>query len=224
MSFSRFAAIGASLVAGVTLASCASSSAPIPGTGPNQSVINFPGGSARVHFIMGSPQLNLGVNNADLYIDNQLAFPNFFYAGCQGPSAAGPCAVVPLAAISPATSGPVLTGPATPYIELPIGVHDFKLVQHGTLAPAFLDQTIKLTSGQKLAIVAEGDAGYHTTTWAVFVEPVYQTPVGIRASSVFNASPNAGTSDFWYNCPSVACTDGVHSGTLLAGGLTVGNS
>jgi hypothetical protein len=206
MSFSRFAAIGASLVAGVTLASCAGSNAPIPGTGPNQSVINFPGGSARVEFVMGSPQLNLGVTNADLYIDNQLAFPNFFY---------------PYSAPSPAASGPTIIGPVTPFIELPFGVHDFKLVQHGTLAPTFLDQTITIKAGTKYMLVAEGDAGFHTTTWGVFILPTYSTANGSIAISYLNASPKAGTTDFWYNCPvpGPACRTKINSA-----GVTVGTT
>jgi len=201
MSLTRFAGLGIALMAGVTLASCASSSAFFPATGPNTQINGFPGGSARVHFIMGSPQVNVGVNNTDLYIDNVLAFTNFFYAGCAGPAAPNPCLVVPLAPIVPATSGAVI-GPATPYIALPIGRHDFKLVQHGTLAPAYIDLVFTLAANTKYAFVASGDAGYSTTGWRVFTEPVYQTPAGNRAASVFDASPESFGVNFIYGCGS----------------------
>ncbi|HME82913.1 MAG TPA: hypothetical protein VKF82_12690 [Candidatus Eremiobacteraceae bacterium] len=211
MSFSRLAALGLALLAGVTLASCASSSAPLPATGPNPQTFTFPGGAARIEFIQGSPNLNLTVTNTDLYIDNKLAFPNFSY---------------PYALPNPANSGPVIVGPVTPFIALPIGAHDFKLVQHGTLSPAFLDATITLKAGQKIALVAEGDAAYHTTQWAEWLLPVYATPAGIRATSVFNASPNARANvDVWYNCNAPAlCGDGTHSGTKLASALVLGTA
>jgi hypothetical protein len=195
------------LVAGVTLASCASSQTPLPASGPFGQPIGFPGGSARVQFVEGSPNLNLTVNNTDLYIDNKLAITNFAY----------PYAPVYV----PTPSGPVV--PVTPYIELPVGPHDIKLVQHGTLQPAFLDQIVTVASGQKITVVAEGDAAYHTTTFGIFTMPVYQTPVGIRATSVLNASPNAGSIDFWYSCPAPAlCGDGTNLGTAIGTGITVG--
>jgi hypothetical protein len=223
MSFSRLAAVGAVLAAGVTLASCASSASPIAASGPNPAAIGFPGGSARVHFIQGSPQLNLLVNNTDVYIDNKLAFPNFYYPFA-GPGGAGCPATGAVIPVVPATSGPVCVGPVTPYIELPIGQHDFRLVKHGTAQPTFLEAVVTLKANTKYAIVAEGDAGYFTTTFGVFIEPVYATPVGIRSSSVFNASPLAGTLDFWYGCanPNGPCTSTGFTGTLLGGGITVG--
>jgi hypothetical protein len=192
------------LVAGVTLASCASSQTPLPASGPFGQPIGFPGGSARVHFIQGSPQLNLGVTNTDLYIDNKLAFPNFYY---------------PYSAPVPATSGGV-TGPVTPYIELPVGPHDFKLVQHGTLAPTFLDQIITLKAGQKVAMIAEGDAGFHTTAFAEFLEPVYATSNGAVAGSTFNASPKAGTIGLYYNCP----LPGASCASSIGSAVTVGTA
>jgi hypothetical protein len=79
MSFSRFAAIGASLVAGVTLASCASSSAPIPGTGPNSQSLSFAGNNIGV--LQGSPNLNLGITVVDFYIDGNLAAPGLGWTG-----------------------------------------------------------------------------------------------------------------------------------------------
>lgn len=70
MSFSRLAALAVALTAGVTLASCASSSAPIAGTGPNSQVFSVP--ASIVQFIQGSPNLHLGITNVDLYIDGKL--------------------------------------------------------------------------------------------------------------------------------------------------------
>jgi hypothetical protein len=177
MSFSRLAAVGAVLAAGVTLASCASSASPIAASGPNPAAVGFPGGSARVHFIQGSPQLNLLVNNTDMYIDNKLAFTNFTY---------------PFAAPNPALSGPTVVGPVTPYIELPIGQHDIRLVQHGTTNPTFLELVFTFKANTKYAIIAQGDAGDSSTGFGVFVEPSYNTAAGNAAVSVFNASPRMG--------------------------------
>ncbi len=90
-------------------------------------------------------------------------------------------------------------------------------------SPTFLDQIVTVAAGQKITVVAEGDAAYHTTTFGIFTMPVYQTPVGIRAVSVLNASPNAGTLDFWYSCPAPAlCGDGTNAGTAIGTGITVG--
>jgi len=187
MSFSRLAAIGLSLLAGVTLASCASSSAPLPATGPNPQTISFPGGAAHVRFIQGSPNLNLGITVADLYIDGT-------YAGTFG----------------------YFTGTTTIY-NLPIGVHDFKLTQTGTLFPVFLEKTMTFAANNKYAVIAEGDAGFHTTQLALFIEPHYNTPVGTNAISFFNASPKAGTVDFYYNCPvgGPACKTKAGSGVIV---------
>lgn len=77
MSFSRLAAIGAALVAGVTLASCYSSSAPIPSTGFNPQPVGFAGNNIGV--LQGSPNLNLGLTVADFYLDGKLAAPGLFY-------------------------------------------------------------------------------------------------------------------------------------------------
>lgn len=73
MSLSRLAALGLAFMAGVTLASCASSSAPFPGTGPNPQHFSFQGNNIGV--LQGSPNMNLGITVADFYIDNQLAAP-----------------------------------------------------------------------------------------------------------------------------------------------------
>lgn len=208
MSFSRLAAVGAVLAAGVTLASCVSSASPMGASGPNPAAIGFPGGSGRVMLVQGSPNLNLTVTNTDVYIDNKLAFTNFFY---------------PFSAAVPAVTGAVAVGPVTPFIELPLGKHDFRLVQHGTTAPTFLEAVINVANGSKQAIVAEGDAGYDVPTFAVWTLPVYTTPAGIRATSTLNASPNAGSIDVWYTCPVPAlCGDGVNTGTALTTGRTVG--
>ncbi|MBV8172638.1 MAG: DUF4397 domain-containing protein [Candidatus Eremiobacteraeota bacterium] len=163
----------------------------MPGTGPNPQTISFPGGSARVEFVQGSPNLNLGISTVDVYIDNKLAFPGVPY------------------------------GASTPFIELPIGAHDFKLVQAGTLNPVFLDQVVTLKANTKYAMVAEGDAGFHTTTLGVFILPTYATANGSIAISYLNASPKAGTTDFWYNCPTPgpACRQELTN----AAGVTVGS-
>ena len=203
MSFSRLAAVGAVLAAGVTLASCASSSAPIAASGPNPAAIGFPGGSARVHFIQGSPQLNLAVNNLDVYIDGKLAFPNFVY---------------PFAAPVPAISGPVVVGPVTPYIELPIGTHDFRFTQHGTVAPVFLDATFTLKANTKYAIIPRGDAGNSSVSLGFYTEAIYNTSNAGAATSVFNASPRAGSVDFLSNSLN-SNTD-----TVVALGLGLGSA
>lgn len=69
MSLSRFAALGAALMAGVTLASCASSSAPIAASGPQAQPFSFAGNNIGV--LQGSPDLNLGLVAADFYVDNR---------------------------------------------------------------------------------------------------------------------------------------------------------
>ena len=220
MSFSRLAAVGAVLAAGVTLASCVSSANPMGASGPNPDAIGFPGGSARVHFIQGSPQLNLGVNNLDVYIDNKLAFTNFEYpfacfpAGINCPGSNGPVV------LSPAPTGPVVVGPVSPYIELPIGTHDFRFLQHGTGAPVFLEAQFTLKANTKYAIIPEGDAGFHTTAVGIFVEPVYNTSNGAVAASTFNASPKAGTIGMYYNCP----LPGASCQSSIGSAVTVGNA
>jgi len=214
MSFSRLAAVGAVLAAGVTLASCASSAFPVAASGPNQNPIGFPGGSARVVFVQGSPQLNLGVNNTDLYIDGKLAVTNFFY----------PPAFAP---ISPAPSGPVVVGPVTPYIELPIGVHDIRLTQHGSGAPVFQDFAITLKANTKYAVVYQGDAVDGTAGVGIWVQPVYNTANSGAAVSVFNASPR--TAKAGAACTPTCRTDvleiafNVATDTVVATGLTVGS-
>jgi hypothetical protein len=204
MSFSRLAAVGAALTAGVTLASCVSSASPMAASGPNPAAIGFPGGSARVHFLQGSPQLNLGVNNLDIYIDNKLAFTNFFY---------------PFAASVPAVTPPVVVGPVTPYIELPIGLHDFRFTQHGSATTVFLETTFTLKANTKYAIIPEGDAGFSSTTVGIFIEPIYATSNGAVAVSYFNASPKAGGTDFWYNCPvgGPPCRTKINGGAVQVG-------
>ena len=211
MSFSRLAAVGVVLAAGVTLASCVSSASPMPASGPNPVPVGAPGGSGRVMLVQGSPNLNLTVNNTDVWIDGKLAFTNFVY---------------PFSAANPAISGPIVVGPVTPFIELPLGKHVFNLVQHGTGAPVFLSATINITNGSKQALVVAGDAGYSTTRFVVWTLPVYTTPAGIRAASIVNASPNAGSIDFWYSCNAPAnCGDGTNAGTLFGtAGITVGTS
>jgi hypothetical protein len=211
MSFSRLAAVGAALAAGVTLASCASSAAPVAASGPNPAAVGAPGGAARVHFIQGSPQLNLGVNNLDVYIDNKLAFPNFVYP-FTGLTIAG--------APVPAVSGPVVVGPVSPYIALPIGTHNFRFLQHGTGAPVFAEANFTLKAGTKYAIITQGDAGFGTVGVGIFIEPVYATSNGAIAISYFNASPKAGSTDFWYNCP----VGGLACKTRAASAVTVGSA
>ena len=177
MSLSRFAALAAALLAGVTLESCASSSAFVAASGPNPQPFSV--NAARVRFIQGSPDLNVGVTTVDLYIDNRFA------------------GTFPYGAVSPDV------------YSLPAGVHDFRLVQHGTLAPVFLDKQFTLTAGTKYAVVAAGDAGEAAlcppvasptrTCLMLFVEPKYNTAAGNTAVSVFNASPRAGFVDFRAN-------------------------
>lgn len=176
MSFSRFAAIGASLVAGVTLASCASSSAPIPGTGLNGQVVSFQG--AILFFLQGSPQLNLGISTVDLYIDGK--FSGTYPYGCSGPPVCfgdEPLSVPPL------------------LFNLPAGPHDFKLTQVGTLNPVFLEKVLTLKAGTKYALVAAGDAGNSNTRFDLFVVPHYNTTTANASVTVFNASSRAGTVD-----------------------------
>jgi hypothetical protein len=183
----------------------------MPASGPNPAAIGFPGGSARVHFIQGSPQLNLGVTNADLYIDNKLAFTNFFYA---------------FAPPVPAISGPLVIGPVTPYIELPIGQHDFRLVQHGTAFPTFLETVVTLKANTKYAAIAQGDAGDSSTAFGLYVEPVYNTSNAGAAVSVFNASPR--TKNEAVACAPTCTMDflanalNINTDTLIGSGLTVG--
>jgi hypothetical protein len=187
MSLSRLAAFGLAFMAGVTLASCASSSAPFPGTGPNPQTISFPGGASRVRFVQGSPNLNLGINLVDLYIDNK-------FAGTYSYGTVG----------------------AWIY-SLPIGVHRFQLVQAGTTNPVFLDSTFTVTANNKYTLIAQGDAAVHSTKFTFVTTPHYTTPSGAVAASFFNASPRNSPAVMFYNCMTggPACLNGVASNTIL---------
>ena len=164
MSLSRFAALGVALLAGVTLASCASSASIVAASGPIAQP--FGTNNARVRFVQGSPNLNLGITTVDLYIDGRFA------------------GTFPYGVVSPVL------------YSLPAGTHTFALFQAGTLNTVFAATSFALTAGTKYAVVAAGDAANHSTKLMLFIEPKYATPSGNWAVSVFNASPRAGTVDF----------------------------
>lgn len=124
---------------------------------------------APVRFIQGSPNLHLGLTSADFYVDGQK--------------------VVTLS-----------YGAVTPDIlSLPAGSHTVTLYQVGTTNPLFSGTIVVLNPNTKYAIVVQGDAGAGTVKIVQFTEAHYNTPAGIPAVSVFNASPRAGTVDFLAN-------------------------
>ncbi len=196
MSVSRLAALGAALLAGATLAACASSGAPIAPTGNNNQVTSFPG--APVRFIQGSPNLHLGITNADFRVDGQLAVTlNYFQS-------------------------------TSFVLSLPAGPHTVTLYDHANPTnPLFTGTLVVLSPNTKYAIVAAGDASAVLTNQKpqilLFPEPHYNTPSGSVAVSFFNASPKAQQVGVSYNCINTgpACLNGM--GNPIVGASSTNN-
>ncbi|HXM18586.1 MAG TPA: DUF4397 domain-containing protein [Candidatus Tumulicola sp.] len=196
MSVSRFLALGAALLAGATLGACSSSGTPIAPTGNNNQINSFPG--APVRFIQGSPNLHLGITNADFRVDGQLVVTLNYAQATQF------------------------------ILSIPAGSHTVTLYDHANPTnPLFTGTTVTLSPNTKYAIVAGGDAGATLTNQKpqifLFAEPHYNTPSGSAAMSFFNASPKAQAVGVSYNCVTggPSCLNGI--GSPAVGGSSTNN-
>jgi hypothetical protein len=201
MSLSRLAALGAALLAGVTLAACASSSAPIAPTGFNSQITSFVG--APVKFVQGSPNLHLGITAADFCLDG-----NFV-------------ATLPYRAATPYITS-VPAGPHFLVLYTPSGG-----AVHCNSAPLFTGSVITLANNTKTLIVVAGDAGAVPTGMRpqilTFAAPHYNTPTGQTTFTIYNASPrNSPLSHFEYCIRATSICDAGH--TDLTGALALGKS